>query len=125
MSLDVDTKVEDGYLLVTVSGSHDLEVAKGLFGRVFSECVRHKLTGILFDVRKLEGDIPLVDRYAFGEFLGSQQQPAIRMSFLASEAQFWSDKFLETVAVNRGAAVRTTMDPVKARDWAMGSETAG
>lgn len=124
MSLEVDIKVEDGYLLVTVSGSHDLEMAKDLFGRIFGECLRHKLTGILFDVRELQGDIPLVDRYAFGEFLGSQQQPTIRMSFLASEAQFWSDKFLETVAVNRGAAVRTTMDPAEAVAWAIGSEPA-
>ncbi len=122
MSIDVETRIRDGYLLVTVTGRHDLDTEKGLFGRIVGECVANQLSGILFDVRQLEGDIPLVDRYAFGEYLGSQQPHTLRMAFLANDAQFWSDKFMETVAVNRGAQVRTTTDPAEAQAWVLGRE---
>ncbi len=117
MTLDVQTETRDGYLLVRVSGKHNVDIAKRMFGGIVDQCQQQALTGILFDVRELAGDISLADRYTFGEFLGSVQPRTLRIAILANEQHFWPDKFLETVAVNRGGIVRTTTDFDEAHAW--------
>src|SRR5258708_12325240 len=84
-------------------------------GEAVKLCEQQNLTRILTDIRTVDKDIALLDRFKLGTELGRLLGPKYKLAILARAESI--DKMGENAAVNRGARVFVTASLDEALSW--------
>jgi hypothetical protein len=122
MRAAIDAK--EAYLHVEVTGVFNLGEAKTISLRFLAACVDYGLARALVDHRPLTGQISVIERWDYSDFMARQVHAhatagrlrAPRLAYLGSELVD-PRRFGELVAVNRGLIVRSTTRPEEAFEW--------
>jgi len=117
MPEEINLEHRPGHLRAAVGGVFSLDRAREGYDRVLEECVHSGESRVLIDVRDMKGDIPIIDRYAFGQHMAQVRRSGLRVAFLGTQEQVLADKFLETVANNLGIPTFVTTRPEEAEAW--------
>ena len=110
-------EIVDGILRASVSGPFSLVNAKTFFQEILRVAREENLDKILIDARKITTKIPTTGRFEFGTHMSEQQPFRIKIALVGSTDAVWPDRFLETVAHNRGVNARVTTEIKEALDW--------
>lgn len=110
---------------VSVSGEANGRLAEETYRGVLRDCVAAGCSKLLLDCRELSGELSTVDRFWFGKVVadenaalradGSGRQ--VRVAFVGRLPLLDERRFAQTVATNRGAAVKVTEDLEAAYRW--------
>lgn len=103
------------YLLATVSGYYSLDLFITAIHEVSEHCKKENLKKALLDLRNLEGDPSILDRYRFGLEIAKAWGPLLKVAAVAKPEAI--NKMGENTAVNRGANVWATPDMELALQW--------
>jgi hypothetical protein len=106
-------------------GKFSLKEAKRTFREMLEAAALHKAKKVFFDGRKLIGKPEIMERFYYGEFAAQTVwdfaergvSPATRFAYVLREPVLDPGRFGETVAVNRGMAVRAFDNPEEALQW--------
>ena len=131
MSMRLEIRFESGRLNVDAMGKFSLKEAKRTFIEMLEAVALHKTSKVFFDGRKLIGKPEIMERFYYGEFAAQAVwdaaergvSPATRFAYVLKEPVLDPGRFGETVAVNRGMAVRAFDNPGEALQW-LGTATA-
>ena len=131
MSMLLEIRPESGLLNVDATGKFSLKEAKRTFLELIEAVALHKAKKVFFDGRKLIGKPEIMERFYYGEFAARAVwdfaergvSPATRFAYVLKEPVLDPGRFGETVAVNRGMAVRAFDNPEEALQW-LGIATA-
>lgn len=113
MNITLEIHPESEFLHVSATGEFSLPEAKRTFLEMLEAAAQHKATKVLFDGRRLTGDPKTIERYDYGEFAAQSVlmfkdgriPPGAKFAYLLEKPILDSQKFGETVAVNRGMYV--------------------
>ena len=72
---------------------------------------------VLVDARALQGEISILERFALGEDVAALTRGRIAIAIVDLPERVWPDRFVETVAANRGALIKVTTDYTEALAW--------
>jgi hypothetical protein len=117
MAEKMDMDLQPGYLGVSMEGAFHLGRLKGFFGQIVGAAQKHGRERIYVDMTKVEGKIPIVDRFLIGQHLSDLRPEGIRLALVVDKAQVEAGRFLEKVATNRGVLLMVTADPEDAWQW--------
>ena len=125
MGMDVDIRLEDGFLNVRVAGRFSLEEANDGLVQMFGAVARYRTTRVLVDCRELQGSITTMENFDHVNFAAEMIEKfsqrgvsrATRFAYVTVGAFYDPDKFAETVAVNRGLEVRIFDNIDDALQW--------
>jgi hypothetical protein len=120
--LSTEVILEEGFIRIKASGYYSLQNANHLFKLSIDSAVLHGKRNILIDVINIQGNIPFFDRFQFAEFLANYKaEHALtevdRIAVVGEEPIVHSNRFGETVAVNRGVNLRVFTDMNQALGW--------
>ena len=115
---------ESGFLHVVATGEFSLEEAKRAFLEMLGAVAQYQAHKVLFDGRNLKGKPEDFERFFYGEFasketlrLVKEHGIAPRFAYLITKPLRDSQRFGETVAVNRGMIVKTFETVEEASAW--------
>ena len=115
MAIDLRFKTEENYLHVQASGVWDAVGAKKALTQVREKADEKQRTSILIDCIDLRQPIVEMHRYYTGEAIAQiLGRPYKTVAYMQEEE---SNKFLENVAINRGADFFVTKNYHKALNW--------
>ena len=121
MAIDFKMEKKGDYLLVTCQGPY---TGKGIIAvqqHAIDYAGAEGLRAILMDATGLHGYSPTaMERFGFAEAVAELQRSRggnIWIAFVGKEPLVDPGRFGETVAVNRGAALKVFEDPGEAADW--------
>lgn len=103
------------YLLAEASGDYSLKLFISIIHEVADRCRDENLNKALIDLRDIEGDPSILDRYRFGMEIAQAWGYKIKVAAVAKRDVI--NKMAENTAVNRGANLWTTSDFVLALKW--------
>lgn len=75
------------------------------------------ISKVVIDARGMTGNPSITDRFELGELLAKQAGARVAVAIVDSALRVLPDRFLETVAVSRGACVKVTTDVAEALAW--------
>jgi len=113
------------YLLMIYQGTYKASLADQFTDQVLEVCLQHQPTKVLIDLRQVNGGMKTMDRFVVATFAATKyigaritgKIPGCRYAIVGSPPLVDSNKFEETVAVNRGVAVKVTTEMKEAIDW--------
>jgi hypothetical protein len=120
MSVSNEVAVYGKCLKVRMTGLMNPEWARqslSVFKGHVEQCERMGLRGLLYDIRDVDFKLGIMDLYVAGENLAAGSRAGVKVAVLMRPEQMTPDRFLETVAANRGAAVRVCLHEPEAHDW--------
>lgn len=103
------------YLLVEISGPYSLEMLMSAVHEVADQCRKESLNKVLIDLRNMDGDPSILDRYQIGVEIASIWGPRYKVAVIARTEIV--NKMTENTAVNRGAKFMVTPDANRALEW--------
>ena len=114
--------VKKNYIHVTVSGTFCMVTYRSIIEVILSECVKNKKSRILFDERKVKGNMSTFERYNLSIFFSnlSREHPftfKVKIAVVGFQPLIYPDRFGETVALNRGINIKVTNDIDEAINW--------
>ncbi len=120
MTITFQAESNDGLLVVTASGQDDNPQQVIAYGSaVIDLAIQHQASRILCDERNLEYRLGTIDTFQAAEAIAARAPKVGRAAIVCRPSNFEDGKFWETVAVNRGLAVRFFIDIDKARVWVL------
>jgi hypothetical protein len=122
-TLSITVEVVDGILHVDASGTFRVQDAKEVLVEVIEASKARSASRILIDIRALVGHISTVERFEIGKWVAEIARGDVSIALLDSIDRVWPDRFLENVAVARGARVKTTTSLEEALGW-LGGQAA-
>ena len=108
-------KNKGDYLLAEASGNYSLEPFLSIIHKVADRCQGENLNKGLLDLRNMEGNPGILDRYRFGIEIAKVWGPRLKVATVARPEAI--NKMGETTAVNRGANLWVTPDFDLALKW--------
>ena len=110
--------VEGPLFYVSLAGEMDGRLAEKTYREVLRECVAGGRSKMLIDCRALSGELSTTERYSLGKLVADENASVaareaggqVRVALVGTQPFIDRDRFGETVAVNRGAAVKVTDD---------------
>jgi len=116
---------EGPLLYVSLAGEMDGRLAEQTYREVLRECVAGGRWKMLIDGRALSGELSTTDRYSLGKVVADENAAIaardagrqVRVALVGNPPLIDRDRFGETVARNRGAAVKVTYDLESAYRW--------
>lgn len=109
----------DGPLFyVSLNGEMDGTTAEQVYRQVLRECVAAGRSRMLLDCRGVSGELSTTDRYSLGKVVAEENAAVaatgagrhVKVALVGSHPTVDRDRFGETVARNRGAAIKVTCD---------------
>jgi len=120
MATRVEIRDADGYLLATQAGDYSLADSLAHMERVAAVTRERKLRRVVFDITRLVGDVPDMDRFEIGKEAAEIFQHVDRVAIvMAGSAR--SNGFALDVAANRGLDMRSFVSAAEAIDWVKGA----
>ena len=118
MSLQLQFESREFYLYAQASGQYSLSAVMSAFQQVMAESISRGHQAVMVDVRSIDGAISFGDRFEFGAgmaqvLVGNN----IHLAFMCRPDQVTPDRFLESVAINRGAWLKVATDMNDALHW--------
>ena len=117
-------QVEGSIFHAVVVGKFELRLAQTQFINLLDEAVHNGATKVLIDGRQLTGSPTAFERFLYGTFAATatleilhQQHISLKFAYVIHKPLRDSDRFGETVAVNRGMNVKTFEDKNAAEEW--------
>ena len=118
MTISYRFEVNGNILFVTTSGfDGDLEEVFAYNDAVVKAGLENDCKRILCDERNLEYRLGLVDTYALAEYAAKKAPFLVRVAIIHRPEDAQEAEFYETVATNRGLAVRIFNDFDAALTW--------
>jgi hypothetical protein len=117
MSDVVDVYDKDEFVLVTYTGEFNVEAANRTIDRALQACKEFGKTRLLLDCKNMIGALSVFDRFQVAEYGQKLQGTMSKVAMVRPESQDPSDKFTETVAVNRGVNLKLFTDFEEAVKW--------
>jgi len=105
----------DSHLTVEAEGRYRLVDLYDLFDRVQAESEKRGHHGVILDVTRISGTIPLMDMFVLGEHCSQVWKLSFRVALIPPEGGVYS--FFENVACNRGVQVAVVSDYEAAMGW--------
>jgi hypothetical protein len=113
------------YLSMVYEGTYKPSLADQFTDQVLEVCLKHQPTKLLIDLRQVQGGMNTMDRFVVATFAATKyigaritgKIPGCRYAIVGNPPLVDSHKFEETVAVNRGIAVKVTTEMKEAIHW--------
>jgi hypothetical protein len=105
------------YLLVEFFGEFSVEAGKQCVDRMAEACEEQGRSKVLFDCRRISGNMPVMDRFEVVEYGATKLLKLIQLALLNREDVVLPDNFVENVAVNRGMNMKIFTDFDEAELW--------
>ena len=120
-------QVEQGVCNAVVVGDFDLTLAEQQFIQLLNEVVHKGATKVLIDGRQVTGHPSAFERFVYGTFVAcaslevlQRHNARLKFAYIIPNRLLDPERFAESVAVNRGMAVKAFDDENEAREWLMG-----
>jgi len=103
------------FLLAEVNRPYSLEVFISTVHKVAEHCREENLNKALIDLRNMQGDPSILDRYRTGIEIANVWGPRIKVAVIGRADVI--DHMGENTAVNRGAKIMVTSEEAQALEW--------
>ena len=120
-------QVEQGVCNAVVVGDFDLTLAEQQFIQLLNEVVHKGATKVLIDGRQVTGHPSAFERFVYGTFVAcaslevwQRHNARLKFAYIIPNPLLDPERFAESVAVNRGMAVKAFDHENEAREWLMG-----
>jgi hypothetical protein len=121
----MEIRFEGPLVYVSLAGEMNGRQAEQAYRKVLRECVAGGCSKMLIDCRALSGELTTTERYSLGKVVADENTSVasgeggrhVRVALVGSPPFIDRDRFGETVARNRGAAVKVTYDLESAYRW--------
>ena len=125
MSMKLDITREKSILRVRVTGDFSLAKANDCVVSIFEAVAEHGLQKVLVDCRQLKEEPTTLERFVHATFAVQQMDRfakagvfrGTRFSYVGHEPLVDRDRFGQTVATNRGLAVKVSLNMRDALRW--------
>ena len=120
MPYELVIEERDGILRVTATGSRSLESVLAMSKDILKACVEMRAKKVLIDTAAMEGRLSTMEAYKIVDkhFPKMRNKAVItHAAIVVQKESEGSGRFFETVAVNRGFAVRVFTNADKALEW--------
>jgi len=125
MTISVALEPHETYLVARLAGPFALEAAQAAVEHFIEAAVERQLSQILVDVRQVQGEPTVAERYLFAEFVAQaavsqavrQSGLLIKLAFVGQAPLMDPARFGMMVARNRGAQVVVVEDVNEALNW--------
>ncbi len=124
MTIELSFEPRDGYLYVEASGRFELAEAQAATARIIQACLDQKQWKALLDIRALQGSPTDTERFRYGESVAAQVADAgqragapLRLAYVGHMPLIDPDRFVVTVAQNRGVRILVTESMDAALRW--------
>ena len=107
--------VRDGYVFVYYDGQNDVDSLTALMTEVAETCKRENIQKLLADLSNMQGEPRFVDRFTLGVAAVWILRGIRKTAVVYGDVE--TNKFAETVAVNRGLPTLVTHDIEMAKRW--------
>ncbi len=117
--MPINTKISifDTYIHVDYFGEYDNQSANDSIDEVVKLCKSKNYTKVLFDFRRITGDVSTLERFKMAEHLIASKPAKIRMVCIATEQQTLPVKIGEIFARTAGVDLKITEDEASAYKW--------
>jgi hypothetical protein len=115
MSLEVQVQEVNSYLLIKGEGRYSLVGLTDLVDRVKAEREKRTHQGVILDVSKIAGTIPLMDMFVLGVHCAKVWGPSFRIALISPDVGIFN--FFENVARNRGVQITIVPNQGSALEW--------
>ena len=103
------------YLYAEISGVYSLEMFISAIHEVAEHCKSENLKKVLIDLRNVDGNPSILDRYLFGIEIANTWGPILKVAAVGNTEVI--NQMAENTAVNRGANLWATPDMELALTW--------
>jgi hypothetical protein len=110
-------ELREGSIVLQLRGKYDLLRLSRTIEEVGRLCRETGCRRILADARKHAGGIGVLDMHEIGEMISREIPRGYRVAVVVSEGRLEMDRFLETVALNRGVLFRLFTRTDEAEAW--------
>lgn len=122
MGIQHEILIRSDHVRVLCEGAYVLIDFLQVIQTALETATRAHLTKILFDCRKLQGQLTITQRYDLGAqgaalYTKTLESGCILMVMLGNEPLIDPRRFAEVVANNRGVPVKATTDLQEALNW--------
>ncbi len=117
MPEELKVEVIDGVVHVLLSGTFNLSNAMRSFNQVLRRARKENVNKIIADTREMSTDVSTLARFEIGNYIAEQDTSGIKIVIIANDDIIWSERFLETVLLNRGVNVKVVTDIKEALTW--------
>jgi len=125
MGMVADIVPYHDYLFVHVAGSFSLDEANAVIVRIFKAITQYAMPRVLIDCRQVKGNPTTTERFEHAEFVsregGKTSSTDVvshpRLAYVGLRPLIEREHFGETVAINRGVAVKETDSMEEALLW--------
>lgn len=108
-------EVLDKYVSVYYNGSNDVNILMSLMEEIGEVCKKENKKKLLIDLRNMSGEPKFMDRFRLGITAVRVFRGLSKVALVYKKVE--SNRFAETVAVNRGLPTRITHDMEEAKGW--------
>lgn len=115
--MEIRTGTRDGYVHLELFGRASLQGAIDALPKALQACHDAGTPAVLVDVRAVEGEATVTDRYYLGRAIAGAVGPTLRIALVCRPDQWMEDRPLENTAVNRGVRFLSTTDMDAAAAW--------
>ena len=114
---NIEIKNLPDFLLVTVGGEFSVDFSNQVIDLVIKNCQENNQKKALVDVRRMAGNISIMDRVRVGIYGTVLLKHNIVIALIGRDDQVLPDNFLENFMVNRGVRMRIFTDPEPGKQW--------
>jgi len=108
-------EVLDKYVSVYYDGTNDVNILMSLMEEIADVCKKENKKKLLIDLREMTGEPKFMDRFRLGITAVRVFRGLSKVALVYKKVE--SNRFAETVAVNRGLPTRITHDMDEAKRW--------
>lgn len=108
-------EVLDKYVSVYYDGLNDVNILMSLMEEIGKVCKKENKKKLLIDLRDMTGEPKFMDRFRLGITAVRVFRGLSKVALVYKKVE--SNRFAETVAVNRGLSTRITHDMEEAKRW--------
>jgi hypothetical protein len=116
---EITVSKADGFLRVALRGPGTRANMLGTLQRVIAETKSQNIWRVLLDMTQGQSLVGALDKFELGVQLAGTADRRMVLAVVARPEAV--DHFFETVARNRGGAVRVFTDPAAALQWLLGT----
>jgi len=115
--MKLELSMVDGCLHCTYTGEFTVKDAKFTIDKVIEACLEHGTDSMLLDCRQMTGSLSIFDRFRVVDYGQKIKGMVSRCAIVGHLGIYLPDKFIETVAVNRGINLKVFLDIAEAEEW--------
>ncbi len=116
-AFEAEIELRDHYLFVQLLGQYDRLRLLQVIMEVGRQCEQTGCRRVLVDARQHVGEIQVMELHQIGELIARELPRGSYVALVASPGRLAMDRFLETVAVNRGVLFRLFTKHEDAQEW--------